>query len=199
MNVLQVNTSVRTDGSVSSKLADEVVARVLTTEPAAVLAVRDLSRHPHPALDETALQALFAEPAQRTAEQAARVALDDRLIAEVQAADVVVIAAPMYNFGVSAQLKNWFDAIARARVTFRYTERGAEGLLTGKKVFVVLTRGGRYRDTAADSQVPYLKTILAFLGMTDVQFVYAEGLAMGAEAEAEALGGARRDIEAALA
>jgi FMN-dependent NADH-azoreductase len=199
MNVLQVNTSVRTHSSISTGLADEVVARILSDAPAATLMVRDLSRQPHPALDEAALQALFEEPAQRTSEQAARVALDDRLIAEVQAADVVVIGAPMYNFGVSAQLKNWFDAIARARVTFRYTERGTEGLLTGKKVIVVLTRGGRYRDTAADSQAPYLKTILTFLGMTDVQFVYAEGLAMGADAEAAALGSARRDIEAALA
>lgn len=199
MNVLQVNTSARIEGSVSTRLADEVVARILMSDPGAVHVVRDLSRHPHPALDEATLQALLSEPSRRTPEQAARMALDDRLIAEVQAADVVIIGAPMYNFGVSAQLKNWIDAIARAGVTFRYTDRGAEGLLKGKKVIVVLTRGGRYRDTAADSQVPYLKTVLGFLGMTDVQFVYAEGLAMGAEAEAAALDSARRDIEAALA
>ena len=102
------------------------------------------------------------------------------MIAEIQAADVVVLGVPMYNFGVPAQLKNWIDAISRAGVTFRYTENGPEGLLKGKKVYVALTRGGKYRNTPADTQVPYLQTVLTFLGMTDVQFVYAEGLAMGA-------------------
>ena len=96
---------------------------------------------------------------------------------------MIVIGVPMYNFGVPAQLKNWIDAIARAGVTFRYTEKGPEGLLKGKKVYVALTRGGKYRNTPADTQVPYLTTVLGFLGMTDVQFVYAEGLAMGPDAE----------------
>ena len=199
MNVLQVNTSARTEAAISTRLANEVVARLREKEPLATLTVRDLSRSPHLALDERALQALFTADADRTPEQAARVALDDALIAEIQAADVVVLAVPMYNFGVSAQLKNWIDAIARARVTFRYTDRGAEGLLTGKKVIIVLTRGGRYRDTETDSQVPYLKTVLGFLGMTDLQFVYAEGLALGVDAEAASIGAARREIEAVLA
>jgi len=108
---------------------------------------------------------------------------------------VVVLGVPMYNFGVPAQLKNWIDAIARARVTFNYTERGPVGLLTGKKVYVTLTRGGRYRNTPADTQVPYLKTVLAFLGMSDVQFVYAEGLAMGPQAEQDALAEAHAQID----
>ncbi|HRI17116.1 MAG TPA: NAD(P)H-dependent oxidoreductase, partial [Burkholderiaceae bacterium] len=107
--------------------------------------------------------------------------------------------APMYNFGISTQLKNWIDAISRARATFEYTADGPRGLLTGKKVYVVLTRGGRYRDTAKDSQVPYLRTVLGFLGMTDVEFVYAEGLALGADAERAAIADAERQIEAALA
>jgi FMN-dependent NADH-azoreductase len=111
----------------------------------------------------------------------------------------VVLGVPMYNFGVPAQLKNWIDAISRAKVTFRYTENGPEGLLQGKKVYVALTRGGKYRDTPADSQVPYLKTVLGFLGMTDIQFVYAEGLALGGEAERAALAGAAAQIEEALA
>lgn len=115
--------------------------------------------------------------------------------AEVQAADVLVLGVPMYNFGVPAQLKNWIDAIARARVTFTYTDKGPVGLLTGKKVYVALTRGGQYRNTPADTQVPYLKTVLAFLGMTDVQFVYAEGLAMGAQAEQDALASAHAQID----
>ncbi len=111
---------------------------------------------------------------------------------------MVVLGVPMYNFGVPAQLKNWIDAIARAGVTFRYTANGPEGLLTGKKVYVALARGGLYRDTPADSQVPYLKTVLGFLGMTDVHFVYAEGLAMGAEAEQKALAAAHEQIDEAL-
>ena len=159
--------------------------------------VRDLSDTPHPVLDEAALRALFTPAEQRTPEQAARVALDDALIAEMQAADVVVLGVPMYNFGVPAQLKNWIDAISRAGVTFRYTANGPEGLLKGKKVYVALTRGGKYRNTPADTQVPYLKTVFTFLGMTDVQFVYAEGLAMGPDAEQTAIASAHEQIEEA--
>ena len=198
MNILQINSSARIDGSHSSRLATALVERLRADDEASVT-VRDLARTPHPVLDEPALQALFTPESQRSSEQQARVALDDALIAEIQAADVVVLGVPMYNFGVPAQLKNWIDAIARAKVTFQYTEKGAEGLLRNKKVYVALTRGGIYRDTPNDSQVPYLKTVLGFLGMTDVQFVYAEGLAMGAEAEHKALAGALADIEAVLA
>ena len=107
---------------------------------------------------------------------------------------LVVLGVPMINFGVTSQLKNWFDAVAKARVTFAYTDKGPVGLLTGKKVYAVLTRGGVHRDTPNDSQVPYLRTMLAFLGMTDVEFVYAEGLSMGPEAEARALASARDEI-----
>ena len=199
MNILQINSSARTQGSHSSALADTLVEQLRTAHPAARLHVRDFGRSPHPALDEAALQALFTPETQRTAEQAARVALDDALIAEMQAADTVVIGVPMYNFGVPTQLKNWIDAISRARVTFRYTEQGPEGLLTGKKVYVLLTRGGQYRNTPADTQVPYLKTVFAFLGMKDVEFIYAEGLAMGPEAEQQALAAARAQIGALFA
>jgi FMN-dependent NADH-azoreductase len=199
MNILQINSSARSEGSQSARLAASIVDRLRAEHPDAELVVRDLARTPHPVLDEAALGALFTPAEQRTAEQAARVALDDALIAEIQAADAVVIAAPMYNFGVPAQLKNWIDAIARAKVTFQYTENGPEGLLKGKRVYVALARGGRHRGTAADSQVPYLKTVLAFLGMTDVSFIYAEGLAMGAEAEQQAFAEAQADIEAAFA
>jgi FMN-dependent NADH-azoreductase len=199
MNILQINSSARSEGAQSTRLAASIVERLRAGQRDARLVVRDLARTPHPVLDETALQALFTPAAGRSAEQAARVALDDALIAEIQAADAVVIGAPMYNFGVSAQLKNWIDAIARAKVTFQYTENGPEGLLKGKRVYVALARGGRYRDTPADSQVPYLKSVLGFLGMTDVRFVYAEGLAMGAEAEQQAFAEAQSDIEAAFA
>ena len=186
MNILQINASARASGANSTRLADSITARLLAAHPTAVVEVRDLARNPHPVLDEPALAALFTPAEQRTAEQAARVALDDALIAQVQAADVIVLGVPMYNFGVPVQLKTWIDAIARAGVTFRYTANGPEGLIHGKKVYVALARGGLYRDTPADSQVPYLKSVLAFLGMADVEFVYAEGLSMGPDAASRA-------------
>lgn len=203
MNILQVNSSARVfendQGSHSSRLANELSTRLLAERAGASLTVRDLARTPHPVLDEAALGALFTPAGQRTPEQAARVALDDALIAEIQAADVLVLGVPMYNFGISAQLKNWIDAIARARVTFQYTEKGPVGLLTGKTVYLVLARGGIYRDTPSDSQVPYLRSVLGFLGMTDLHFIYAEGLAMGPDAEAQALASARAAIAQAVA
>ena len=199
MNILQIHSSARREASQSSRLANRIVERLRDAAPEASVTLRDLGRDPHPVLDEAALAALFTPQAQRTPEQAARVALDDALIEQVRAADVVVLGVPMYNFGVPAQLKNWIDAISRAGVTFRYTEQGPEGLLKGKKVYVALARGGVYRNTPADTQVPYLKTVLGFLGMTDVQFVYAEGLAMGEEAEKKGIAAAWEQIEEAVA
>ena len=199
MNILQINSSARSEGSQSTRLASSIVERLRGENPGAALVVRDLARNPHPVLDEATLGALFTPAEQRTPKQAARVALDDVLIAEIQAADAVVLGVPMYNLGVPAQLKNWIDAIARAKVTFEYTANGPRGLLQGKTVYIALTRGGRYRDTALDSQVPYLKAVFGFLGMTDVRFAFAEGLAMGPEAEQQAFAEAQRDIEAAFA
>ncbi len=198
MNILQINASARREGANSTRIADMVAQRLLQRDPQARLSLRDLAATPHPMLDEAALGALFTPADKRSPEQAARVALDDALIQEVQAHEVLVIGVPMYNFGVPSQLKNWIDAIARAGVTFRYTESGPQGLLTGKTVYLALARGGRYRDTAADAQVPYLKTVLGFLGMKDVRLIYAEGFAMGPEAAAQAVAQAQADLEAAL-
>jgi FMN-dependent NADH-azoreductase len=198
MNILQVNSSARIEGSHSTRLANSVVERLRGANGGAKVSVRDLARTPHPVLDEQALQALFTPQEQRTPDQAARVARDDALIAEIQAADVVVLGVPMYNFGISVQLKNWIDAISRARVTFQYTEKGPEGLLKGKKVFITLARGGIYRNTPGDHQVQYLKTVLGFLGMTDLHFIFAEGLAMGPEAEQSGLASAQAQIEETL-
>jgi len=198
MNILQINSSARSTGSESTRLADAIVARLQAANPGAIVARRDLAATPHPVLDEAALQALFTPADQRTAEQAARVALDDALIAQVQAADAIVIGSPMYNFGITVQLKAWFDAIARAGVTFKYGATGPVGLVTGKKVYVAIARGGLHRDGPSDTQLPHLKMFLSFLGMTDVQFVYAEGLGMGPEAVAKAQAQADADINAVL-
>jgi len=199
MNILQVNSSARREGSQSTLLANAIVSGLEAISPGATVTVRDLAHTPHPGLDDAALKALFTPVDQHTPEQAARVAQDDALIDEIRAADIVVLGVPMYNFGVSAQLKNWIDAVTRAQVTFQYTANGPEGLLNGKKVYVALTRGGKYRNTPTDTQVPYLKTVLGFLGMTDIEFVYAEGLAMGVEAANEAMASAHQQIEVALA
>ena len=199
MKILQINSSARSAGANTTRLADTITARLKAANPAAVVELRDLAANPHPVLDEAALGALFTPAEQRTPEQAARVALDDALIAQVQSADAIVLGVPMYNFGVPVQLKTWIDAIARAGVTFRYTENGPEGLLKGKKVYVALARGGIYRDTPADSQVPYLKGVLGFLGMTDVEFIYAEGLAMGPESADKAFAAAEAAIGAVVA
>lgn len=196
MNILQINASARTAQANSTQVANAVTARLLAKHPGATVVVRDLAADPHPVLDEAGLGALFTPAEQRTAEQAARVALDDALIAQVQSVDTIVLGVPMYNFGISVQLKAWFDAIARAGVTFRYTDKGPEGLLKNKKVYVALARGGLYRDTPADSQVPYLKMILGFLGMTDVTFIYAEGLAMGPDSVTKAFADADAQIAA---
>jgi FMN-dependent NADH-azoreductase len=184
MKILQINSSVRGAASESTRVASNIVARLTAANPSAQVTVRDLGANPHPVLDAAALGALFTPADQRSAEQAARVAQDDALIAEAQAADVIVLGAPMYNFSMPVQLKAWFDAVARAGVTFRYTETGPEGLLKNKKVYVTTARGGIY-PADADPQVPQIRMLLNFLGMTENEFIYSSGLAMGPEAAAK--------------
>ncbi len=198
MNILQINSSARSSGSESTRLADALVAKIRAANPQAQVQRRDLASDPHPVLDEAALGALFTPADQRSAEQAARVALDDALIAQVQAADVIVIGAPTYNFGITTQLKSWFDAIARAGVTFKYTATGPVGLLNGKKVYVALSRGGLHRDAPTDTQLAHIKMFLNFVGLSDVQYVFAEGMGMGPEAVAKAQAQAEAEINAIL-
>ncbi|MBJ7311658.1 FMN-dependent NADH-azoreductase [Rugamonas sp. CCM 8940] len=198
MNILQINSSARSSGSESTRLADAIVAKLSANAAEVSLTRRDLAAQPHPVLDETTLQALFTPAEQRNAEQAARVALDDALIAQVQAADVIVIGSPMYNFGITVQLKSWFDAIARAGVTFKYGPTGPIGLLTDKKVYVAVARGGLHRDGPSDTQLPHLKMFLSFIGLNDVQFVYAEGLNLGPDAMAKAQALADAEVDAVL-
>jgi len=198
MNILQINSSARPfangQGSQSTRLASELVENLRAGDAQATLTLRDLAANPHPALDEATLGALFTPADARTPEQHARVALDQALIDEVKAADVIVIGVPMINFGISSQLKNWIDAIAKAGITFKYTATGPVGLIEGKKVYAVLTRGGIYRDQPHDTQVPYLRQTLGFLGIQDIEFIYAEGLNMGPEAADKGIASAREHI-----
>jgi FMN-dependent NADH-azoreductase len=192
--ILQINSAARSQGANSTLLVNELTNKLQQSNPGAQVVVRNLQAEPLPHLDDAVLGAFFTPADQRTAEQAAIAARSEALIAELQAADVVVIGAPMYNFGISSQLKTYFDFIARAGITFQY---GPEGLVKGKKVHVVSARGGKYLGTPNDSQTPYLKSFLGFLGMTDVNFIYAEGLNMGPDAAGAALASAREAIAAA--
>ena len=194
--ILQINSAARSQGAQSTLLANELTAKLQQSNPGANVVVRDLLADALPHLDDSILGAFFTPADQRSAEQAAVAARSEALIAELQAADIIVIGAPMYNFGVSSQLKTYFDWIARAGITFKYGANGPEGLVKGKKVIVVSARGGKYSGTPNDSQTPYLKSFLGFLGMTDVSFIFAEGLAMGPDAAGAALATARDSIAA---
>ena len=177
--LLQLNASIFGDAGQSSRLADEYVTRWSAAHSRGKVIRRHLASDPVPHLDAARFQAFTTAPEARTPEQQGVVAYSDGLIAELQRADVIVLGLPMYNFGVPSGLKAYFDHIARAGITFRYTATGSVGLLTGKRVLVFAARGGLYEGTANDLQTQYVRQFLAFLGMTDIEFVYAEGLAMG--------------------
>ncbi len=181
--LLQLNTSLFSTGGQSSRLADEFVARWRANHPRGEVIVRDLAREPVPHLTAERFGAFLAKPGERTPEQQAVVAASNALIDELKRADVIVLGLPMYNFGVPSTLKAYFDHVARAGVTFRYTEKGAVGLLTGKQAYAFATRGGFYNGTDADTQTAFVRQFLGFLGITDVTFVYAEGLAVSEAAK----------------
>lgn len=187
MRALQINSSIFSSDGQSSQLADQFVAALRIIEPDTHIVVRDLANNPLPHLDAQRVLAFFAKPDMRTPEQQAFVDESNALIAEIQQAQVIVIGLPMYNFGIPSTLKAYFDQIARAGVTFRYTANGPEGLLTGKKAYIFAARGGLYAGTPLDSQTGYVRDFLSFLGVTDVEFVYAEGLNMGETAKETAL------------
>ncbi|MDD2990095.1 MAG: NAD(P)H-dependent oxidoreductase [Zoogloea sp.] len=188
--LLKINASLFSTQGQSSQLAERFVAARLAATPDLKVVSRDLAAEPVPHLDAARFLSFLAKPEERSAEQQAVVAYSDALIEEIRQADEIVIGLPMYNFGVPSTLKAWFDHIARAGVTFRYTATGPEGLLTGKKVTVFAARGGLYAGTPKDSQTTYVRDFLGFLGITDVEFVYAEGLNMGEESKSAALAAA---------
>ncbi len=193
MNVLNIRSSANGAGSVSNRLADAFLAKL----DGAQVTVRDVGAQPLPHLVPETVAAIRATPS-TPAELEAR-ALSDALIAELQAADLIVIGSPMYNFGMSSTLRTWFDHVLRAGVTFRYTEAGPEGLLKGKKVIVIQSRAGLYSEgpaAAMDSQEPHLRTLLGFMGLDeDVTFVSAEKLAFGPEAAEAAIADAAATLD----
>jgi FMN-dependent NADH-azoreductase len=192
--LLQLNTSMFSADGQSSLLADSFVAAWQASHPGARVMARDLARDPVPHLSAERFQSFIAEPETRSAEQQAVVDFSDALIAELRNAEVIVLGLPMYNFGVPSTLKSYFDHIARAGVTFRYSEQGPIGLLTGKKAYVFATRGGLYAGTAQDTQTAYVRNFLRFIGIEDVEFIYAEGLNLGDSSKSNALAQAQVEL-----
>lgn len=195
--LLQINSSLFGDSGNSTTLANDFVQRWKTQNPAGEVIVRDFATEAVPHLDATRVQALFSPAESRTLEQQTIIDYADQILAEIQSADVIVMGVPMYNFGIPSTLKAYFDHIARAGVTFKYTETGPVGLLTDKPVYVIAARGGVYAGQAADTQSQFLKNFLGFIGLKDVRFIYAEGLNMGQKDQAFAA--AKSEIEQEIA
>lgn len=175
MQVLEVSSSGRNGDSVSRRLTGELIDALETREGQLSVTRRDLSAG-IPLVDERWIDANFTPEEERTAQQRETLAGSDALVAELQAADVVVIGSPIYNFGIPAALKAWVDMIARARLTFRYTANGPEGLLKGKKAYIVIASGGVPVDSPVDFATPYLRQALRFVGITDVEIIAADQL-----------------------
>lgn len=184
-HVLVIESSARQEGSVSRQLTQAFIEQWKKANAADTVQVRDLAREPLPHLDMDLLGGWMKPAEQRSAAEQAAAQRSDTLVAELKAADVLVLAAPMYNFAIPSTLKSWLDHVLRAGVTFQYTAEGPKGLLTGKRAYVLTARGGVYPDPAFDHQAPYLRQVLAFIGITDVEFIHAEGMDMGAESAAK--------------
>jgi len=192
--VLILKSSILATFSQSNQLADFFEEQWRKTHAGDRITVRDLAEQTVPVLDGELVGALRPADATLTPRQQEALDLSDELISELQDNDVIVMAVPMYNFNIPTQLKNYFDLVARAGVTFRYSEQGPEGLVTGKRVVILTTRGGIHKDTPSDLVAAYLRLFLGFLGMTDVQFVFAEGVAYGPEVAGKAQSEAKAAI-----
>ena len=176
-SILRIDASARRDGSVSRDLSDRIIARFAEADVTA----RDLAEG-LPLIDEDWVGANFTPAEQRTDAQKAKLALSDTLIEEIKAADTLIIGLPIYNFGVPAALKAWVDLVARAGVTFQYTEQGPKGLLEGKRAVVAVASGGTEAGSAIDFATGYIRHVLGFIGIHDVEFVTADRLMVDADA-----------------
>jgi FMN-dependent NADH-azoreductase len=193
--LLKLTTSIFGENGASSQLTEAFAARWLAAHPGACAIARDLATNPVPHLTAEVFAGFSAQPGERTPAQQTAVDASDALIDELKRADVLVLGLPMYNFGVPSTLKAYFDYVGRIGETFRYTENGPEGLLTGKKAYVFATRGGVYAGAPSETQTSYVRQFLSFLGITDIEFVHAEGLGRGDAARTSALESAARAIE----
>lgn len=192
--VLFINSSIRGADSQSAQLAQQFLSEL--PQGSYKLETIDLGKQAIPHLDMTEMAAWMTPVTERTSEQQALAAVSDGIIDKIKAADVLVFGVPMYNFAIPSQLKAFLDRVARAGVTFKYTEQGPVGLLEDKPVIILAARGGLYQGTPADSQTPFLTSIFNFVGLTQLHFVYAEGLNMGEESATKALAAAKNNISA---
>ena len=192
--LLRLDTSLFSEKGVSTQLSDKLVSNLREENTNLKVIHRNFAEQAIPHLDGEWLQALMTSSEKRNENQQAKVDFSDQLIAELQEADTVVIGLPMYNFSIPSMLKAWFDHIARAGTTFKYTSTGSEGLLGDKKVILVTTRGGIHKDQASDTQIPFVKTFLGFIGLNNIDIIYAEGLNMGDNMRDTAIESAREAI-----
>lgn len=193
-NVLVIESSARQEGSISSQLAQEFITSWRTANPDATFKIRNLSVDQVPHLDADLLGGWMKPEEQLSVAERSALERSNLLTNELVAADVLVLAAPMYNFGIPSTLKAWLDHVLRAGVTFKYTETGPQGLLTGKRAYVLTARGGIYAGGPLDHQKPYLRQVLAFIGIHDVQFIHAEGINLGDEFKQRGLKEARAHL-----
>ena len=199
MKLLKLTSGLFGDNSQSTQLANHFVERLQSVNSDLQLTNRDLISEPIPHLDATIISAFMSEPNERTSEQTDIVNFSNALIEEIKQADSIVLGLPMYNFGVPSQLKAYFDQLARAGVTFKYTDTGPVGLLEDKPVYVLAARGGLHQGLASDSQTGFIKTMFQFLGLKNVNIIYAEGLNMGESTQSQAIETAHKMIESEIA
>jgi len=200
-NVLFVTSSPRGQQSYSQQVARGIVDDLKIAHPEAKVVVRNVARYPLPHIGEAFVNGLAHAPEQRSAAESEALAVSDGLIGELMAADVLVLAVPMHNFGLPSSLKAWIDHVVRAGLTFRYGAGGPEGLVRNKRAIVVVSRGGVYSDGPMkqyDFQEGYLKSVLGFIGITDVEVVRVEGVAMGEQAVRRAMASAKEQSAHAL-
>ncbi|ABI70197.1 FMN-dependent NADH-azoreductase [Shewanella frigidimarina] len=191
--VLILKSSILGSYSQSSALVDYLNQQ--WSSKGAQIKVRDLGENTLPMLDGELASGLRGGD-NLSERQLSALALSDELVAEIKAHDTIIIAAPMYNFGIPTTLKNWIDLIARAGVTFTYTDTGAVGLIEGKRAIIVTTRGGAHKGGPTDHVVPYLTTVLGFIGINNVETIYAEALNMGPDAAETGISQAKLAIDA---
>jgi FMN-dependent NADH-azoreductase len=197
-HVLVIESSARQQGSVSRQLTEQFIQQWQTAYPGDQVTVRDLALEPVPHLDSSLLGGWMTPVEQQTEAEQAALLRSNRLTDELLAADVLVLAAPMYNFAIPSTLKAWLDHVLRAGVTFKYTETGPQGLLRGKRAFVLTARGGIYAGSGLDHQEPYLRQVLGFIGIHEVSFIHAEGQGMAGEVAAHGLTQAQTLLTQAL-
>ncbi len=195
--ILLITSSPRAEESLSNKFAGDLAAKIKEQSNGSITHL-DLGQNPIPHLDQVTTSAIRKAPEQRDAQEAAAAEYSDKRVAELMEADTIIIGTGLINFAIYSGLKSWIDNVARAGMTFRYTESGPVGLATGKKVYIVLSSAGVYSEgpaAAMDHAVPYLKTVLGFLGLTDVEVIRIEGLAFGPEAAEKAIASATAKVE----